>query len=258
MPDIVSSIIELTNRVKALERKEEKYSPLGQVLAARLAQPGLVGFWPTSSIDRSSGDIYDVSGQGRTLTYTGTPTYSYLASGIPYFQTNGTGDYATRASEADLQITGGETIYDSTVRGMTMMLWFKIDSWTNSYKQLMGKWNETGNQRSFTIALSSATPRLDAFVSSNGTATTSVISADITTGTWYHAAVVYVPSTSLSIIVNGITKTTNTTSIPATIFASTAAFRLGQAELLATVSVGLVGKRTLASPPFFRYTKEIP
>ena len=39
----------------------------GNIMSMNLGLPGLRGFWPFSSVDES-GDIYDLSGQSRTMT----------------------------------------------------------------------------------------------------------------------------------------------------------------------------------------------
>ncbi|NJO31403.1 MAG: hypothetical protein HC874_30490 [Richelia sp. SL_2_1] len=72
-----------------------------------------------SSVQRSTGNVYDLSGQGRTLTYNGNPTFNYTGL-VPYVSLDGTGDFLSRADETDLDILGTETIYNSAVRGLTL------------------------------------------------------------------------------------------------------------------------------------------
>jgi len=49
-------------------------------------------------------------------------------------------------------------------------------------------------------------------------------------GSWVHVAAVYTPSTSLKIYIDGIEKDSNTTSIPSSLFDSTAEFQIGARE----------------------------
>lgn len=89
------------------------------------ALPGLRGFWPMSSFDEG-GDAYDLSGQGRTLSYNGNPTYNRDGL-IHYIDFDGTGDYLNRADEAGLDTLGTDTFVAAARRGMTVGGWFKFD-----------------------------------------------------------------------------------------------------------------------------------
>ena len=114
--DLVKQLTLLQRRVDnqvVPEKSPDLISPF-------LALPGLVGFWPMSSVQRSTGNAYDLSGQTRTLTYNGNPTYNINNDFAPYIRLDGTGDFLSRADETDLDILGTETIYASTVRGLTL------------------------------------------------------------------------------------------------------------------------------------------
>lgn len=197
---------------------------IGNTLASYMALPGLVGFWPMSSVQRSTGNAYDLSGQGRTLTYTGNPVFTYYNGLVPYIIFDGTGDYLSRTDETDLDITGTETIFTSGAAGLTMGGWFWIDT-TGTEMAFMGKYTTTGNQRSY-ILYKSTGGTVDAIVSSDGSTSTITTGSAVTIDTWYFAVVRFIPSTSVDIFVNA-TKSTNTTSIPASIFNSTAPFQIG-------------------------------
>src|SRR3990172_4789567 len=123
---------------------------LGNVLASYMALPGLVGFWPMSSIQRSTGNAYDLSGQGRTLTYNGNPAYTYYNGLVPYIDLDGTGDYLSRSDETDLDITGAETIYTTGAAGLTIGCWAWFDV-AGGTETAMSKWNPTGNQASYLL-----------------------------------------------------------------------------------------------------------
>jgi len=192
-----------------------------------LALPGLVGFWPVSSIDRSSSQIIDLSGQDRHLSQSGNPLKNYTAGGAPYITLDGGGDHVYRADEADLRVTGTENDYASAIRGLTIGCWFRPDSLA-ALAGIWGKYTSTGNQRSYLLFIQSGgTGALRFLVSSDGTATTTVDApALVTTGSWNHFVGRFKPSVSLDVCLNGVWAS-NTTSIPASIFASTAALQGG-------------------------------
>ena len=109
-------------------RKVEVPISLGSYLADFIALPGLVGVWPMSSIQRSTGLAYDLSSQARHLTYNGNPVFGQFINpvgglAIPYLDFDGTGDFLSRADETDLDILGTETIFSAGTRGITFGGW---------------------------------------------------------------------------------------------------------------------------------------
>ena len=89
--------------------------------SAIMALPGLVGFWPMSVFD-SSGNPQDVSGHGHHLTLNGNLTFNQDGF-LPYADFDGTGDYFSRADEADFDIAGDESHVG--IPGLTMGgLWY--------------------------------------------------------------------------------------------------------------------------------------
>lgn len=225
--------------VDMVGRMEANYIA-GQILSTYRTIPGLRGLWPLSSIG-DGGNAIDMSGQGRTLTYTGTPTYNrYVPSGesyVSYVDFNGTTDYFTRADETGLDILGTEA-FVGTSKGLSMGTWFWADD-TGVGRNLMGKWGAAG-QRSYFLQRG-ATNACIFGVSNNGTASTTVTSTNTTTsGKWYFVSCSYTPSTSMVIYLTDyslqgypITATSNVTSIPAAIFNSTAGFTLAVLASLA-------------------------
>lgn len=194
----------------------------GNVVSSFLALPGLVGFWPMSSVARNSADVYDLSGQGRTLTRNGNVQFKTYNNIVPYADFDGSGDYLARADEAGLQISGTETFYEN--KGLTMGGWFWADG-AGATDGLIGKWTESGNQRAYLLLTLSNTFRLA--ISSDGTASTQLShSSTFSTGQWYFAVGKYEPSTRMSVFMNGV-KAETTTSIPASIFNSSAALQIG-------------------------------
>lgn len=107
--------------LKLPEQKEIR--PAIDLISPFLALPGLVGFWPMSSVQRSTGNVWCMSSQPLHLVYNGNPTYNYYNEFVPYIDLDGTGDSLSRADEPDLDILGTETIYASAVRGLTFGGW---------------------------------------------------------------------------------------------------------------------------------------
>lgn len=201
---------------------------LGRAVSLHQYLPGLRGFWPVSSID-SSGNLIDLSGQSRTLTLTGTPTFQLdktLLHLFPMAILNGSTDYFTRADEAGLDILGTESYIGSTANGLTLGIWVKFDDAVGSAEHIIGKWDASGNQRAYRLSRKT-TGEITFEMSSNGTASTSVDSTTVTSaGVWYHCVGRFDPSNEIAVFVNG-EKNSNTTTIPIAIFNSTAAFRIG-------------------------------
>lgn len=186
-----------------------------------LGLPGLRGFWPLSSFDES-GNAYDVSGWGGTLTRNGNPTYDVNPQGTGYLDLDGTGDYLSFADHAHFDILGTESYVAGAAQGLTLGGWFWID--TVVLSGLIGKYNATGNQKAYLLSASSA--QTTASVSSGGSVEFIVAGAALSTGAWHFVVMRFDPSTELAIFVDKA-KTVNTTSIPASIFNSTAAFQIG-------------------------------
>lgn len=184
--------------------------------------PGLRGLWYPGTVD-DTGALYDVSGQGRKLTYTGNPTLNILNGFIPFWDYDGTGDYHTRASEAALNITGAETTIAAAVRGMTFCIWMNPTSFTNL---VTGKYATAGNQRSW-LLFSPAANTLGFIVDSLGTGAAGLQQANtpgtMVAGVWHFIVVRWKPSTEMAIFVDGV-KYSITASIPATMFAGTSSF----------------------------------
>lgn len=194
-----------------------------------LLLPGLVGFWPMSSVQRSTGNVYDLSNQGRMLTYNGNPTYNVYDL-TPYIDLDGTGDYLSRADETDLDIQGTETIFASAVRGLTLGGWFWFDNAPGASSEIcMSKFSASaGNYSYFVRRLPSAQGGFANFlISDNGSVLTEVSGTSIpTAGSWWWIVGRFDPGVELAVWLNG-SKWTNTTSIPASIYNGNAAFVIG-------------------------------
>lgn len=190
-------------------------------LSMYLELPSLRGYWPMSSVDEN-GAVYDLSGQGRTLTNNSAAQFGVYNGLAPYVIGDRTADYLSRPDEAGLSITGAMTVY----------VWVWHDGAISGTQSIAGKYLSTGNQRTWLIHSESLTTIWQATISPDGTAGASVIVAStvpLTPNIWTFLAMVYVPSTSLTLYVseNGrAVPTVETTSIPAALFDSTAAFTI--------------------------------
>jgi hypothetical protein len=199
----------------------------GNIVSSWSMLPGLVGFWPMSSVQRSTGNAYEISGQGRTLTYTGNPTYNIYNNFVPYIDFDGVGDYLSRADETDLDVLGTEATNAAAVRGLTWGGWFWFDVGGALYG-LIGKWNSNAvNQRSYLI-YKSATEFINVLVSTDGIAAVSATTVTaLTSSNWYFIVGRYIPSVSIDAYVNSNMKVTQAVGIPASIFNSIANFNIG-------------------------------
>jgi len=202
-----------TQRGRELQDELQEVRAWSEASGHTLLLPGLRAFWPFSSADQA-GSVYELSGQGRTLTQNGNPVF---AAGFlnPLAILDGTGDYFSRADEAGLRITGN----------LTMMIWVRFDSTASAAETCMSKWLYTGNQLSYRLYRSAAGAGT-AEISTDGSSITTVAGETIGATTWTHLALRFTASTELAVFVNHV-KAVNTTSIPASIFNSTADFLIG-------------------------------
>lgn len=185
-----------------------------RAISQMMLLPGLRALYGMGSVDES-GNVYDHSGQGRTLSNVSTLAFGVYNTLVPYAIHDGSADCLRRADEAGLDITGV----------LTCGGWFyATDATPGADMGLFTKWSTLG-QRAYALKLLT-TGLVQGLVSSNGTLETTVSSAAVSTATWFHVALRYTPSTELSLWVNGV-ETVNTTSIPASIFSSSAALEIG-------------------------------
>lgn len=186
---------------------------LARAFGTYMYTPSLRGFWNMAAID-SSTNVMDMSPHGMTLTNNGATAF-LVAALTPYALMDGVNNYLSRATEANLAITGR----------LSLSTWVYFGTAAGSAEFIVGKKGAAGQLGYYLYRNTSGL--VTAEISTNGTATTQVVStASISTLTWYFVAMVYNPSTELSVWVN-TTETTNTTSIPATVHNSTAPFTVG-------------------------------
>ncbi len=178
--------------------------PAGDVLSLYNWAPGPVAYW---NMDENTGTTAnDISGGGNTGTLSGTTTPAWVTGKFGSANTfNGTTAYTAAGNGASLQITNN----------LTLDAWIKLTS--NSTTQDIVARNGAVGSYNYRLYVNSS-GQLAMEVSSNGTTVTTATGATtLSTGTWYHVAGVYVPSTSMTVYVNGTQDGQNTTSIPSAI-----------------------------------------
>lgn len=186
---------------------------VGAYIALMQSIIGLTAFWPINSFDQSA-NVYDLSGQGRTLTYN-AGSLSVINNRLTTMTFNGTTAYWSRADEAGLDFGAS----------LTFGFWYKFSA--TGTQVIMSKFAALG-QRSFELQYVTGTG-FRMIVTGDGSTNVIVTSSDPAPGTtnWYHFVGRFQPSTEIAIFVNGV-KTANTTSIPAAIFNSTSALNFGR------------------------------
>ena len=132
----------------------------------------------------STGDAYFETDTNKYIIYDGTNWRGYNSDGIavpPLSNTyslnfDGTNDYLSISGSSDLSISGD----------LTISLWFKADTFSNfEYIFRLTGTNTTGKDRM--LGISSSKLSGNTYASGFGTLGNTTLS----TGTWYHAAVVY-------------------------------------------------------------------
>lgn len=212
--------------LRDLRTRERSLSPL---VAPFLGLPGQVGLWAAGATQRSTGNLYDLSGQGRTLTYNGNPAVNLINNLSPFYNLDGTGDFFSRADETDFDITAGETIFSTDIRGITAVGWFQLDS--IAYAQARGfiTKDDISTNRSYGLYVTT-TGSIQAMASSNGSASTLSTGPQLSTANYFMGWMRWKPSTFLDAGINAPVSanyTRNTTSIPSGVFAGTAPFNIG-------------------------------
>ncbi|RMG94048.1 MAG: hypothetical protein D6706_14430, partial [Chloroflexi bacterium] len=151
-----------------------------------LSLPHLRGFWPMTSINEN-GDVYDLSGQGRTLTNNGSVAFGTDGL-VSYVNLATSGEYLSRPHEPGIDITGG----------LTAGCWFKKTG-SETAGKILGKWIP------FMFSLSGTVIRFQIYNSSSGS--TFATYSPYSNNQWYFLAGRYEPGTTLAIRVNEYSST---------------------------------------------------
>lgn len=232
-------------RLESQLRRQAAADPIGEVLRV----PGLVGAW-TAVLDRSTPLLTDISGNGMHLSFAGDAHIAVDAGLplLPYFALDGTGDYLSRADEAKLDILGTEARIASALRGLTFAAWVRFTNAASANEVVGGKWDTTGNQRSWLLFRDSS-GNLVGNVSSAGAATNAAATgaSTLAAGTWYHIGIVFSPSTYVRVYLNGVMDGEDNTSVPSSLFNSSASFALGMSGAGSNLNNGRIALPWLAA-----------
>jgi len=191
--------------------------------------PGLRGAWIANSFDEN-GDLYDLSGQGRTLSYNGNPLY-HQGGLVPRIQFDGTGDYLSRADEAGLDILGTEAYVAPAIRGLTCGGWFRFDRLTNNEK-LISKMGALAADQAYQLEFRGDVANDPVrFQVGDGAAVDTVALNSVvdTTSKWYFCAGRFDPSTEIKVWAGSTTleSNTNVAGIPAALANSGSSLAVG-------------------------------
>jgi hypothetical protein len=185
-------------------------------------------------------------------------------SGMPLlgFESNNVGIQST--ANVDAQVAVNDHANLDITGALTLEVWVKKNATTvvkGNNEGIVSKFVGTGDQRSFALAVtdpSTGTGGALQFIINNGSppvipptpgtnAASVVYTVPATTyalpagGEWVHIAAVYVPSTSMTLYVNGsVIGTPLITGVPASIFSGTAPLWIGRQHGGATTPLGSV------------------
>lgn len=155
----------------------------------------------------------------RDLTENGTPTAS---TGIVVPTSNGA---YTLANTANLNLVCADFAAFPT-GNMTIELWVNIaNNAATDGEGIITKYNTVGN-RTFYIQRNTD-DTLTFGISSDGTVFVNTTSSVVSRNAWHFIACTYQTSTAAKIYIDGVLDVTNTTSIPASLFDSTANIYIG-------------------------------
>ena len=133
------------------------------------------------------------------------------------FEFDGVDDYVNIGNPSALQITGA----------LTLSVWTKLSSSVGTQSCIMSKDSGAAvGQRAFSF-WGKIVNKPVFYIWNGGSSYNVGGTTNIADDTWHHVAVVYLPSTSLRIYVDGVLEGTNTTSIPASINNANYDFKLG-------------------------------
>lgn len=194
--------------------------------------PGLIGFWP-GNIGYTGGAnaLRDMSTAGIHLARAANGFEEADSTGLRrWVVLNGSTDYFSTGDTAFTSILGTENAIASSIRGLTAMVWMRpTDATPSALESIIGKWN-AGGQNSWLLGRNT---NLTGRVIFSGDGSTSV-AVDTTNALaineWRFLAARFTPSAQIRIwegSTSGLVTNENTTSIPATLFDSTADLAVG-------------------------------
>jgi hypothetical protein len=172
-----------------------------------------VGLWRFDEC--SGGTAYDSSGNNNngTITIGGTAPQSVLGTcttptdgtGAWYNGRNGKYNSSMSFDGADDYVKVNDTSTLDITGPVTVSTWVYYNTIGAGWKKIVGKWNETGNQRSYAIVNDTTGNYFEFIADSNGTGSNfcqAINYATPVTGTWYHVTGIY-DGSRCRIYVNG-------------------------------------------------------
>ncbi len=182
--------------------------------------PGLLAYWPMG-IRGDNGNVAEHGGVGTALNEVGScpvgydgDAYTHLGDGTNYLEKTGF-----------FNPTGTEAFIDASLNGFTLGGWFWADVAPTGTDGLISK-DAPAPERGYALTMDGSL-NFSARMSGTGAATVSATSAAHSIQAWHFVVARYIPSTEISVFVDG-TKSTNTAAIPASQFVSSADFEIGR------------------------------
>lgn len=192
---------------------------------------GPVGYWKMDECQGTA--IHDSSGNGNNGTLTIGGSGSQTVVGTCSTPTDGTGAwYNGRVGKYNYSMSfdGNDDFIDTVDTPLRITGALTMTAWVNSAQLTGGTFygvmaKAGGGQESYDVYIPGTTG-LPTFRINNNAASVTANTA-ITTGKWYQLTFVYIPSTSISIYINGNLDSQNTTSIPSSITSFGQDFHIG-------------------------------
>ena len=132
---------------------------------------------------------------------------------------DGSSDYVDVGNPASLQITGA----------LTLSAWVKIASSGGPSQQCIISKHSGSTQRSYSFwAYTTGSTTPIAYIYNGASVYNVQATTNIRDGFWHHVMLVYTPSTSLNIYIDGVLEGSNTTSIPSSINNAIQNFEIGR------------------------------
>lgn len=132
--------------------------------------------------------------------------------------------YAYINDNASLSITGN----------LSIMAWVYLATGSHVYDPIVGKWNDTGDKRSYYFFLSSTNSTIGFQMSTDGTwgtnSSSKTVSYTVPIGSWIHVAMTYSTSGDVKFYVNGIQQGTTQTGAKTSIANLDQQFRIGESN----------------------------
>ena len=165
-----------------------------------------------SSLHSRKVDLFGGCAMSATQSKFGGKSLAFLADG----------HYAASAADVEFNFSNGPATFEC---------WIYPTS-TTAFGHVMGQWGSSGSECSWHVGIGPGTSVFFELSDTGGYVpaySTGVSSGGITLNAWNHIAVVFVPGSSIKLFCNGNLVTTG--AAPASLYNSTAQFRLGRISL---------------------------